>query len=597
MLSFRTSIRARLAAITLVIVLMTLFALSFALYGAYAHNTTQQQYSGMQASTEQLSHNVSFYFNNLSALLRTAMSNSALVSTLAHPASNALQALEKRRIIEDFLSGILVTPQKDILSVYILSADEIYRGGKYPATLDTITDYTAYAWYRQAIETGRLVVVPAHTEQLIQSPSHTVFSLARSIYSPYNAEVIGVIKADASSTGLQNLCEQMDCGETGGVVLVDAEGEIVLSTLPAQSEPAQFIAAFPHTDNPVARIHNASYLCNSAEVEDYGLSLLSFRSTESDNAMRLQQLWLTIGIAALCCALAVVAVLWFSSGFVSPLLRMVRLMQAAEQGNMQVEFQEPRKDEIGYLGSAFNKMLKRIDEANQSNLQLTRQVYEARELQHMAELHALQAQIQPHFLCNALNMVSLQVQTQQAETAVENINRLSRLMRALTNLNRYIPLGQELGIVRDYLEIQAARFGDRLHFCINVEECFLSCLLPALTLQPLVENSVIHGCERQTRAINISVRSTPDTKEAFCVVVSDDGTGMDPATLQELRCRLAQPENESPENSGVGLINIQQRLLLYYGAGYGLQIESSLQHGTQIILRLPMPDQGRSASQ
>ena len=587
MKGFRFGIRRQLSVVVLAIVLATIFALSTGLYTYYARSMEQQAYTGMQASVDQLSYNVSFYFDGLSNLLLSSMSNSTLLNALDQTASTDLEHLEKRRSVEDYLSDMMVTPRKDILSVYIIAPEEIYRGGKYPATVDRSVDPSAYLWYQQALSTGSLIVVPAHLEQMIQNPQYTVFSLVHVIYSPYTGRRIGVIKADANSSGLESICRRLDCGKSGGVLLLDSDGSVILSTFPQGTDVTPFLGGAAAGSDHIAEIAGSPYICGSAAIEDYGWKLLSFRSTEAYDAMRRQQLLLTLGIAAACSAGAVIAVLLFSGHFVHPLLQIVGLMKSAEDGDMQVSFSEPRKDEIGYLGTSFNRMLRRIDAANHSNLELTRQIYAAKELQNLAELHALQAQIKPHFLCNALNMVSLQVQTDQPQEAVSNINRLSRLMRGLTNVDRYVPLQSELDFVEDYLGIQSARFGARLRFVIAVDPQYLECLLPALTLQPIVENSIIHGCEKQVGQTTVTIQSRAGENGCFYMDIIDTGRGMPAGALAQLRQKLTDSPCAEPSES-VGLLNVQHRLQLYYGKEYGLTIDSTAGGGTTVSLRLPV---------
>lgn len=591
MKGFRFGIRRQLSAVVLAIVLATILALSTGLYTYYARSMEQQAYAAMQTGVDQLSYNVSFYFDGLSNLLLSSMSNSTLLNALDQPAATDLELLEKRRNVEDYLSDMMVTPRKDILSVYIIAPEEIYRGGKYPATVDRTVDPSAYAWYQQALSTGKLVVVPAHLEQMIQDPQYTVFSLVHVIYSPYTGRRIGVIKADANSSGLESICRRLDCGARGGVLLLDSDGSVILSTFPGGTDVSPFLQETAAGSDHIAEIAGNPYICGSAAIEDFGWKLLSFRSTEAYDAVRRQQLLLTLAIAAVCSAGAVIAVLLFSGHFVRPLLQIVGLMKSAENGDMQVSFSDPRRDEIGYLGTSFNRMLRRIDAANRSNLELTRQIYAAKELQNLAELHALQAQIKPHFLCNALNMVSLQVQTDQPQEAVSNINRLSHLMRGLTNVDRYVPLRRELSFVEDYLGIQSARFGARLHFVIAVDPQYLECLLPALTLQPIVENSIIHGCEKQAGQTTVTIQSRAGENGCFYVEIADTGCGMSGEALAQLRQKLESLQSTEPSGS-VGLMNVQHRLQLYYGKEYGLKIDSAAGVGTTVSLKLPVAKSG-----
>jgi two-component system sensor histidine kinase YesM len=231
-------------------------------------------------------------------------------------------------------------------------------------------------------------------------------------------------------------------------------------------------------------------------------------------------------------------------------------------------------------------MIQQIHSEVERNNLLTRQIYEARFLEKEAQYAALCNQIRPHFLFNALNTVHVLIKNGRGDEAVKCIDMLATLLRGMVNTNREIRLNAEMKIVESYLILQQKRYSS-LSFSLPDTKNWEGYLLPAFTLQPLVENALVHGCELkrgQTR-VEITIR---ETEEDLRVTVNDNGIGMSEKTLKSLRETLAAPTTElSQSDNSVGLVNIARRIKLKYGNEYGLTLSSVLGEGTIVTLRLP----------
>jgi sensor histidine kinase YesM len=196
-----------------------------------------------------------------------------------------------------------------------------------------------------------------------------------------------------------------------------------------------------------------------------------------------------------------------------------------------------------------------------------------------SELAFLQAQIKPHFLYNALNTI-VSLSLDEPKTTHDLLLHLSRYLRGsfdFKNREGLVPLRKELELTEAYLQIERARFGDRLRIRYEVEE-EANFQIPPTTLQPLVENAVRHGATRNEDGGTVTVVVRTEDGEAF-VSVKDDGPGMS----MPAQAILSQ---EREEAGGVGLRNIHQRLLRLYGRG--LDIESAVGAGTVVSFRIPL---------
>ena len=240
-------------------------------------------------------------------------------------------------------------------------------------------------------------------------------------------------------------------------------------------------------------------------------------------------------------------------------------------------------DEITELGISFNIMIGRIREL------LNAKIREQENLK-KAELKALQAQINPHFLYNTLDTIVWMAESNNTDQVIDIVRALSSFFRiALSKGKDWISLQQEIEHVRSYLTIQKMRYRDILNYEIDVDEALLDSTVLKLTLQPLVENALYHGIKTKRNGGTIIVRARGIADDKVLLEVQDDGVGFTPYKLAQIQDLLAQDSDEVTlsEEGGFGLENVHKRIQLYYGREYGLAIESHYRSGTQVSIIIP----------
>ena len=247
-------------------------------------------------------------------------------------------------------------------------------------------------------------------------------------------------------------------------------------------------------------------------------------------------------------------------------------------------------DDLATLEAIALVVARRIDAIRITNERYTREIREQEigKLASEAELRALRAQINPHFLFNALTTIGYLIQTAPPR-ALETLMRLTALLRGvLRSEGEFTTLGRELEIVEAYLDIERARFEHRLRVTVDVPVRLRNIRIPPLVLQPLVENAVKHGIGHKQSGGEVVIRAqidrTGDDQRRLALTVEDTGAGATPQALERGRA------------SGVGLRNVERRLACQYGAAASLSIRTVADEGTVVEVRVPLVIKNISAN-
>lgn len=276
------------------------------------------------------------------------------------------------------------------------------------------------------------------------------------------------------------------------------------------------------------------------------------------------------------------------------LLNSVREMAKASQAISRGEFDTPdvnesKRDEIGQMAKAFNEMKRSMKQQVQLLEEKNEMEREALELQNLMErekLQQLRSQINPHFLFNTLNVIMYTSQQEGASRTHSLIGSLSRLFRyALGSNEAQVPLSREVHIVDEFYSLYRARFSERMQmqWHISPEVDLTETMVPSFILQPLVENAFKHGLapKEEDGCVDIFIDVEGKTLK---ISVTDDGVGMSPEALQNLRRNLQNPPTAGEH---IGVYNVAARLRLW-GREYGMDIQSEQGKGTAAVLRLPL---------
>jgi two-component system sensor histidine kinase YesM len=278
---------------------------------------------------------------------------------------------------------------------------------------------------------------------------------------------------------------------------------------------------------------------------------------------------------------SVVAAWSLSKSIYTPIKKLHDVTTTITKNDLQALMTSDNVDEITELGMSFNIMIGKIKEL------LDAKIKEQENLK-KAELRALQAQINPHFLYNTLDTIIWMAESKKTDRVVEMVTALSNFFRiSLSKGMDWITIGEEVERINSYLTIQKMRYHDILDFKIEVDESISENTILKLMLQPLVENALYHGIKNKRQGGTITIRIRRKGVDEVLIEVEDNGIGFTPEKLVQLRAELEDDAGDMKLESGFGIGNVNKRIRLYYGKPYGLSIQSEYSTGTLVTLVIP----------
>ena len=293
-----------------------------------------------------------------------------------------------------------------------------------------------------------------------------------------------------------------------------------------------------------------------------------------------------------------VAIIIIIRSLSQPISAMVETAREITKGNLETpDLPAVGPSEIRFLEQSLNSMkssLKDRIEALDANAQLEKKIHQ-QELQQVkvkreldrARLLTLQAQINPHFLFNAMNTISRTALFEDADQTADLVTDLAGIFRYMLDQRTTVPLQEELEFIQKYLKIQKIRFGERLDYEILAGEEVKQILIPPLIIQPLVENAIVHGLEPLEEGGTVQVKLESHKRKLY-IAVNDTGVGI----ADTDKTQVLDPAVKT-DNSHIGMTNVLERIKLYYGKTAKMEIEDVQPKGTTIRLILPIRREDR----
>ena len=433
---------------------------------------------------------------------------------------------------------------------------------KHDTTVAPVSEIEETDWYQKTLEHPGLNWFANYQEETLFSARKLAFSGAR--------EGVNILYMDVDYQKLFTPYAETLISECG-LYITDQDGKLVFEESRFSGKNQNYDLTYSEFLEQRDR-GSTDYIILCEQSNTTGWTVWLYQPVGlAGEAMR--PIGVMAGVTILICIFAAVLAYFITSGMVSSRIeRLTHFMQEVQEDSMDMQMESDDRDEIGMLYRGFGSMMKRIRT-------LINEVYLSKITQKEAELKALQAQINPHFLYNTLSLINWKALAAGEEGISRMTLALSTFYRTALNRGRNVlQVETELSNTRAYLEIQSMLHDGDFDYEIEAQTEILQCESLNLILQPLVENAIHHGIEEKTDGRGkITVRGW---KEDNCVwfMVEDNGVGME----QEVADKIL-----TMESKGYGVRNVDERIRLCYGEKYAMKVESVVGKGTKMTIHFP----------
>ena len=262
--------------------------------------------------------------------------------------------------------------------------------------------------------------------------------------------------------------------------------------------------------------------------------------------------------------------------------RILYSIRQVQKGDLNVEIKDCGVDEMGELGTQINKMLERIRQLMEDNINRERLVKNS-------EIKALQNQINAHFIYNVLESIKMMAEIDEEYAISDAVTALGKLLRySMRWVSGNVTVEEEIDYIKNYLSLINLRFDYEIYLSLNMEDIIYKQEIPKMSLQPIVENAIYHGIEELAEDTSIYIKGI--IEDGDCIIeITDAGKGMSEEEVSRLYKKISgEIETSGGSGNGIGLKNVQDRIKMSFGEKYGIEIASKLGCYTKIMVRIPL---------
>lgn len=402
--------------------------------------------------------------------------------------------------------------------------------------------------------------------------------LSRKITNLSTRDILGYIIIHINADVLDELYSRFNLDNSAYIVLLDSFGSTLpgTGTLTAEQEKTFSDILTLEKSEDIQRYEGSSedFIYYSA-MEDLGLTLVTSIPNRVLTAPIQNMFGAILLFLLVCILLSIIVSRYIWKSITGPLTKLVAYIKDTSELKFDTDFSDNSRDELGFMAQSYNNIVKIMKN-------MVTQIEQEQEDKRKAEIRLLQAQINPHFLFNTLDSLRFTAMMSRADTVSEGLSSLSHILRnSIIDDNSYITVSDEIHCIEDYIVIQKIRYGEFIELHKQIEPGTDDCLIMKFLLQPIVENSIIHGMQKkETLDITIQTERKDDQIE---IIISDNGSGFDMDEKIDKETNIIK----SSKMSGIGLENVKQRLELEFRTEQSFTIHSEKGVGTTVTIRYP----------
>ncbi len=481
----------------------------------------------------------------------------------------------------------MIDSRSDIMTINLFDRDGNIILGTNDTNLRDASEIRNQDWFIKAVGgNGNAYFSSPHVQQLVNLRYPWVFSYSKEINYSREDGIIdkGILLIDIKYEKIKELIKSIDIGTGGYLYIIDNEGEIVIHPYQTLINAKLFKENLSNNNEQIYGSFNTNYNGETTFVDIQTIDWTRWRVvgkvpiSSMINAGIKSFVIIILIILFFALTITIFMARFVSNIITSPIRQLEKEMESIDIINTNPIQLEKGSYEVKALSSSFVDMSKRIRS-------LMDEIVSEQEQKRKSELDALQAKINPHFLYNTLDSVIWLAEAGDDEGVIKLVTALAKLFRiSISKGHEIITIEEEIEHVRNYLIIQQMRYVDKFTFNISLPDNLKNKPTIKLILQPIVENSIYHGIKylMESGEIDISVKEIDGDIKIYII---DNGIGMDEDTRVSLL--TIDKTQHLKDGNGIGVYNVNKRLKLKYGEKYGLEIESEIEEGTQVIITIP----------
>lgn len=589
-------LKNKIILIYIILILSTFSIIGYFLYsGAEAFVKSQTANSNYEV-IKQLNNNIDTTLDELKRIT-LILSSDRSVQDILHKERNRLleEFLEDDQIMTERINDV-VRLRPYIEGVYVFSyTGEIYQYRGSDNSIKTDYLFTRTSWFNtmKKLDLSTLILPSYIPDEIItQGTPKKVIAYISEVTDNKSGKSIGYILIHINNKIFENLLQNSNISDYMDFVIINPNKTILYH------ENSDFIST-QFRSNYISKLLQEKS-GKMFENIDGQINLVVFHQSSNTqwtiiSSVPLETIYTEITklrfviilLILLSIYISIMLSILFSNNITKPIFKLKKYMKDAAEGNFAKTIPIQSNDEIGELSQSFNQMILKIDN-------LIQKVYKTEILKQEAELNALQAQINPHFLYNTLQIMDIMAEDEGLDMISTMCQNLSKIFRYSINQGKeVVEISKELEHAQNYIYIQKIRFLDKFEVVYQIDQSLLKFKILKLIIQPLIENAILHGVENKQGRCIITIAISKE-EETILIRVEDNGKGMSKEDLLQLRASLNEEiihaEISDNNRRSIGVKNVNSRIKLYFGEQYGVFIESELGVGTCVTVKIPITE-------
>ncbi|WP_171056521.1 cache domain-containing sensor histidine kinase [Paenibacillus sinopodophylli] len=573
---FTISIRNRILLYFSILILLPISVISITIYNKSSEIITEKINASVEEKLHIIAANIIQKFETISNISSEIYLNRDVIDILSsqHPA-DPTEIISEMSMLDKLLSNYSVTNNAQDLflpRIYMFNRPEYLL---YSFT-DKVSDLTVIEkedWYKRLPSNAEYTLVGTD-EISVYSTRMNSIKVARRLYGLDNMSIqfSGVLTVDIGKDYFNSILSNSKPTSGSSTFIIDGNRNIILNSHQADMQAVFESGNAPFGTWSEAKV-NPDFLVTSEKMEQFNWTIVTLTPFSELNRELVSFRRVIYTVMIICGIVALLMALLLSDNISYPIRKLVNSMKVVQRGNFDISLKYKRNDEFAYLFHSYTKMIHEIKE-------LIDKLYISEVTQKEAELKALQAQINPHFLYNTLdsvNWMALELNAPNISTMVTSLSNFFRY--SLSKGNTIISIREEKMQVESYLIIQKIRFQEKLDYTIDFSNDILDCLSVKLILQPLVENAILHGINKK-RGKGIIAITGIQSDSLIEITIRDNGAGAD---VEELNSVLTDKKS----STNFAIRNVNDRIKHYFGSEYGLNFSRNEDAGVTVTLRFP----------